>query len=131
MLYSATVFSVTKRDSSLEKAEFEIRFEQGDSVINIAVSKEQLQKLSNVLRNVAYPQSRNQERVKVCIQGSFPKSIIEAENIKSATPTQVLSSFLKSFQPEDLIFGTAENTSKAENFLEGFGDTSTQPTTSD
>lgn len=128
MLYAATTFSVEKRYPSEEDGDFEIKFEQNGTTLSIAVSKKQLQQLANVLRNVAYPQCRK-ERVKVCIQGTLPKSIIEAGNINCVTPTQVLSSFLKSFQPEDLTFGTAENTSKTENSSEESGDTSMQPTT--
>lgn len=108
---SLTTGAVTvsvKPDNFVEN-QYDLQFDGDNFHICIAVKTDFLRKINNVLRNVCYPRE-SEERVKVCLNATASKSLLDNMQSDERTSAAVMASFLKSLRVEDVAFaGTSRS----------------------
>lgn len=114
-LVTGAVTVSVKPDNFVEN-QYDLMFDGDNFHICIAVKADFLRKINNVLRNVCYPRESQEERVKVCLNATVNKSLLENTQSEGKTSAAVMASFLKSLRLEDVAFGgisrSSENTSQ-------------------
>lgn len=113
-LMTGAVTVSVKPDSFIDN-QYNLQFDGDNFHICIAVKADFLRKINNVLRNVCYPRE-SEERVKVCLNATASKSLLDNMQSGGATSAAVMASFLKSLRLEDVAFAgtsrSSENTSQ-------------------